>query len=486
LAWPVPVADSSSAAVAQTAPATAFTASAPLHPVAPIPVRHPPQLSAHAWAIARSIAERFNAYAGKSTSSTASAYRPNSQRLQHYRQLARHLAKHLQHVSHTAAYRRDQSIGKRLWHWVQRYHPYVQVKNGRYVLRTEIGGVPVIPPGMTGAQLQEFLDHRSLEIQQHTATTLVFISLSMPKTVLRRMFADAWDNPYLRTHTIFVFRGWPPVPDGLQELVSRVIRLFPKPKDQPTVEIDPMLFTGHRVTRVPVVLHEIRGTHRWGAIVGDGYGLDAAIHRIDRGKGSNTKIFGRVWRIAEPNLIDVILQRARHYDWTAAEARARRQNLEVLSQQLAVHLPESTKPLNYLWDPAVVAQHNIVLPDGQTLAYAGERINPLRYYPEEISRTYIIFNPAKRWQVQDVRGWLSVYRDPLLMATRLPARPAALRRLDQYLQHFVYATSPLLVSRLGVRATPALITIDHYRLHIQVPAIPRDAPPEVSHEIHAP
>lgn len=445
----------------------------------------PVHLSAHAWEIAKEIADRFNAYAGKkpvpsfsSSKSPVSVAVTNSARVKAYRHYAKILATRELHVSRSAAYQKDKLVGKRLFKWVQRYHPYVEEKNGKYVMRTEVNGVPVIPPGMTGAQLQQFIDHKALAIQQKTATTLIFISLSMPKHILKRMFADAWDNKKLRTHSVFVFRGWPAKPDGLQILVSKIIRMFPSPKDQPTVEVNPTLFTGHRVTRVPVVLHEDPYTKKWGAIVGDGYGLDAAIQRINQGKGSDHKVFGRTWKIAEPNLIHLILRRARAYNWKAEEARARQRNLVAMSHQLAVHLPESRHPLNYLWDPAVVAGHNVVLPDGQEIAYRGERINPLRYYPQELSQAYVLFNPKVRWQVQDVEGWLSVYRNLLLMATSLPSSPATLSRLDRKLNHFVFASSPLLAYRLGIRAVPALVTIDRYRLHIHVPAIPRLAPPK--------
>lgn len=477
-----------------TAPTAIVRSAAPIvRPDIPQLGGHEAKLSPHAWAIARAIAKRFHEYAvahpetvrqKPHSRSDQSAVKPSitssapvSPTVSEYRAIGARMHARMLQAEHSAAYRHYAAYGKRLSHWVSQYHPYVTVKNGKYVLRTTVNGVPVIPPGMTGAELQQFLDHKAVAIQNRTATTMVFISLSMPKSVLRRMFADDWDNKYLRTHTVFVLRGWPAQPDGLEVLFSKLIRLFPSPIKQPTVEVDPVLFTGHHVTRVPVVLHEIPHTHQWNAIVGDGYGLDAAIQRINHGKGSPHKVFGRTWKIAEPNLIHVIDRRIKHYNWKAAEERARNRNLVAMSRTLAVDLPESRRPLNYYWDPAVVAQHTMTLPDGQVLAKAGERINPLRYFPAAIRQTFVVFNPKKRWQVQDVEAWLSTYRNVVLMVTRLPENTHRMKALDTKLHHFVFASSPLLLSRLGVSRSPSLITIDRYRLHIQVPAIPRFAPP---------
>ncbi len=66
------------------------------------------------------------------------------------------------------------------------YVPYVQTRNAKYVLRTTVNGVPVIPPGMHGKQLEQFVDHKSMAIQQAHAKTLVFISMAMPKHILKK------------------------------------------------------------------------------------------------------------------------------------------------------------------------------------------------------------------------------------------------------------------------------------------------------------
>jgi len=372
-------------------------------------------------------------------------------------------------------YRADLRKGSILYHLSQKYAPSAEWKNGHYILRSTVHGVPVIPPGMTGKELEEFVDHRSMAIQQRHAKTFVFISLSMPKSLLRRYFAADWKDKKLLGSTIFVLRGWPSTPTGLPMTVAKLLKLFPSPKKQPTVEVDPILFTQHRVNRVPVVIHETPDG-KWGAIVGDGYTLLPAIHRIDEGKGSDHRVFGRTWKIIEPNLITTIEHRAQTYPWKQVEQHAFQTRFQILSHEFWVNLPSSSKPLDYFWNPSVIANHTITLPDGQVVVRKGQEINPLRYLPPFIAQEFVIFNPDKKWQVDIVRSWLSTYRNVKLMVTHFPSTNRAFLKLKNTLHHFFYVDSPLLNSRLGVRYSPSLVRIKGYRLEVQVPASPAYGP----------
>lgn len=370
-------------------------------------------------------------------------------------------------------------LGKNLYETARQYFPIQQEKSGKYLVRNTVHGVPVIPPGMTGKEMDEFVEHTSAAIQERHARTLVFISLSMPKRILRRMFATDWRTPKVRDHTVFFLRGWPATPTGLPKMLAKLVALFPKPSEQPTVEVDPLEFTGHHVNRVPVILHEAPDG-KWGAIAGDGYGLAAAIHRIDQGKGSDTKVFGTTWKIAEPNLIRIIDARAQKYPWKREEHRALERSMPLESRELAVSLPQSRRPLDYLWDPAIVADQPLRLPDGQIVAQKGERVNPLRYmgaFPFGAEQKFVVFDPEEPWQVNQVQSWVSTYRQITLMVTRLPTTRPAYRALVERFQHPVYAAGALLDARLGVRATPSLVGIDGLRLRVIVPAVPRYAPP---------
>lgn len=385
-----------------------------------------------------------------------------------------HQVQHI--ISHkNAAYRKDLSFGKSLYKQARKYTPIEKLKSGKYVLRTMIDGVPVIPPGMTGKQLDQFVEHTSAAMQERHAKTLVFISLSMPKTILKRMFATAWKNHRWRNNTVFVLRGWPPKPDGLPVMLSHLIPLFPSVRDQPTVEVDPLQFTNHNVRKVPVVLHEMHNGH-WGAIVGDGYGLSAAIHEIDRGKGSDHRVFGKLFRISEPNLITSIGRRAKAYDWKQAEHRAMATSMPLMSREFSGALQESPHTLNYIWSPSVVSTRAVKLPDGQPVVRAGQHINPLQVYlkynPLADQQKFIVFDPQVHWQLVDAESWASTYRNVTIMLAPFPKSTTAYRHLVELFHKRLYATSPLLLSRIGVSRSPSLVSISGDNLQVLVPRIP--------------
>lgn len=439
--------------------------------MAALPPSTQPSVSSY-YGFAQGMAAREKAIVAATQSAESSGMSKNA---------AINAALHLHHqVEHMIRhpdklYQKDLSFGKTLYKQARKYAPIEKLKSGKYVLRTMVDGVPVIPPGMTGEQLDQFVEHTSAAMQERHAKTLVFISLSMPKSILRRMFATAWKVKKWRNDTVFVLRGWPAEPQGLPIMLSKIVPLFPSVRDQPTVEVDPIQFTNHNVHKVPVILHEAPNGH-WGAIVGDGYSLSGAIHQIDRGKGSDHRVFGKLFPIIEPNLITTIERRAKTYNWKAAEHRAVATSMPLMSREFSGALPESPRTLNYIWSPAVVASHNIKLPDGQYVVKAGQHVNPLQVYlkynPLASQQKFIVFNPQVHWQLEDAESWASTYRDITVMVAPFPKSTAFYRRLTVLFHTRIYAASPLLLSRIGVSRSPSLVSISGDKLSVLVPRIP--------------
>lgn len=435
------------------------------------PPQSPPQVSAY-YGFARKMASQEQAIVAATKSAKASGM---SQDQAINAALAIH--QHVQHLiqSNSPSYQKDVAFGKNLYKQARKYTPLQKLKSGKYVLRTMVDGVPVIPPGMTGKQLDQFVEHTSAAMQERHAKTLVFISLSMPKTLLKRMFATAWKMKKWRNSTVFVLRGWPAEPQGLPIMLSKLIPLFPSIHDQPTVEVDPLQFTNHNVRKVPVILHEAHNGH-WGAIVGDGYGLSSAIARIDHGKGSDHRVFGKLFPIIEPNLISAIDRRAKAYNWQAAEHRAMQTSMPLMSREFSGALPESPHTLNYAWNPSVVSSHSMRLPDGQVVVHKGDHINPLqvflKYDPLANQQKFIVFDPLVHWQLRDAESWASTYANLTIMLAPFPTSTAAYRQLVQIFHRQLYATSPLLLSRIGVSRSPSLVSIMGDKLNVFVPHIP--------------
>ena len=339
-------------------------------------------------------------------------------------------------------------------------------------LRSHVNGVPVVPPNLHGVQAQQYVDHTLMAKQERQAKTMVFISMDMPKPVLRRWFADVANDKRLFQSTVFVLRGWPDRATGLPDLVREVNRLMPSMNVAANVEINPLLFTSHKVNVVPVIIHQTPGG-QWGSIVGDQYGLHEAIHRIDGGYGSPTKIFGHTWKIAEPNMVAVFQKKIKTYDWKKAQQNAYDNAWARTRANMGDPLTDSRKGRYYTFNPSVVASRTITLPSGKVLVHKGQVIDPLTAFPFPWTQSYIVFNPAQPWQVNQVKAWVGMYPNVVLMASELPPSWAGENALVKELQHPVYGLYPSLAARLGVNRVPALIQPDHDVLSITVPKEPR-------------
>lgn len=338
-------------------------------------------------------------------------------------------------------------------------------------LRKRVHGVPVVPANLRGRALQEYVDHTLMKKEEMSAKTLVFISMDMPKSILRRWFAEVANNEKLFESTVFVLRGWPNKPEGLPEIVSEINRLMPSFKKTANVEINPILFTDHRVNIVPVIIHKMpQGS--WGVVVGDRYGLRGAIRHIDEGKGSSTKITGHVWKVAEPNMIQVFEKKIKTFNWQKAEERAKNRDWQEVRMRLGDPLPDSRKGMAYRYNPSVIATATIRLPNGKILVHKGQKIDPLTAFPFPWTQSYIVFNPSQAWQVNQVKAWESTFPNVVVMASELPASWRAENALVEELHHPVFGITPHLAQRLGINRVPALISPQGSVLSIQVPKEP--------------
>ena len=364
----------------------------------------------------------------------------------------------------------DEQADNILQKYAKQYAPQSSTEAQEW-LRKRINGVPVVPANLHGKALQEYVDHTLMKKEEDSAKTLVFISMDMPHALLRRWFAEVADHKHLFETTVFVLRGWADNPEGLPDLVGEINRLMPSARKTANVEVNPILFTDHRVNLVPVIIHKPKN-RLWGAIVGDGFGLRKAIAEIDAGKGSPTKIHGHIWKIVEPNMISVFEKKIKNFNWKKTIAEAKQRSWSQVAGRLGDPLPDSLRGKSYTYNPSVIATATVRLPSGQVLIQKGQKINPLTAFPFPWTQSYVVFNPSQPWQVAQVRAWESLYPNMVIMASELPKTWASENRLVNILQHPVYGFYPALAIRLGIDRVPALIQPDHNVLFITVPREP--------------
>jgi conjugal transfer pilus assembly protein TraW len=355
--------------------------------------------------------------------------------------------------------------------YAQTYAAQSETPEAKAWLRTHVKGVPVVPPNLRGKAAEEYVDHTLMSKEERSAKTLVFISMDMPPTILRHWFAVVANNRKLFASTVFVLRGWPDSPTGLPDIIREVNRLMPSFTDTANVEINPLLFSSHKVNVVPVIIHQTpKG--KWGSIVGDQYGIRQAIRVIDEGKGSPTHVFGHVWKIAEPNMVQVFQQKIKTFNWKAAEEKAKDNAWSRIRGRLQDPLPDSQRGRQYTFNPSVVANRTIRLPNGRVLVRKGQVVDPLTAFPFPWTQSYIVFNPAEAWQVRQVEAWVSLYPNVVIMATQLPGSWTEENRLVHLFGRPVYGFYPHLAHRLGVVRVPSLVRPDGPVLSIIVPKKP--------------
>ena len=175
---------------------------------------------------------------------------------------------------------------------------------------------------------------------------------------------------------------------------------------------------------------------------------------------------GATWPVAEPDLLAEIESRLAEMHRSGAlarfeaEARARaRSRLE--EPEPAPGIAPARERRTRLFDPAIVVERDIHLPDGTLVAAAGARIDPFRHMP--LTRD-LLFVDGRRgvevaWALDRIRGAGRPAKIVLLAG-----RPLDLARAHG--RPFYFDQGGTLAARLGLRFTPALVEREGTKLRI--------------------
>lgn len=294
----------------------------------------------------------------------------------------------------------------------------------------------------------------------------VFISSGMPEGVLRQLFRQALaDNP---AKIRFVVRGFKP--QKLGELMSKFRSLLPDPlHDDLIVEIDPNAFRNYHVDAVPVYLVQDAG--KWFEI--KGAASIEAVRALAKKKGSYTS--GEVYAIAEPDILSIIEDRARNYDWKPVINRARSRIAQ--NMKPGFDLPTASNDAVSYYVPMFVVPNDIMSPgkDGKgetVIAKAGQKFALLDYTSLQVP--VIVFDVTDKRQWMMAQKWLKEpqYKNAdvfIVGSTVEPRSPVSLVTTDvaRVLGHHVYPLMQRLGERFGLEAVPAIVEQEGRRLKIQ-------------------
>lgn len=290
----------------------------------------------------------------------------------------------------------------------------------------------------------------------------VFISEGMPEGALRHLFKQALDEPPGQVR--FVLQGFEP--QKLGALIGRLRRLFPDPQgDDILIEIDPEAFRTYQVDSVPVFL--VKDGEEWYEVQGT-ISLEGARENVRR---RGPLVVGELYAIAEPDMLTVIEERVRDYDWTAALQRAQSRVADNLSPKF--DLPTVTRHSEDFFTPVFIVPHDIVIPEYNEnpevlLARAGTRYNILDFTSLQVP--IIVFDASDPRQRRLVKEWIAgEYADADLFvvgAESADGRPGTVA-LSEQLQRPTYPWFGRMSDRFGVRAVPAIVEQAGDRLRIR-------------------
>lgn len=293
----------------------------------------------------------------------------------------------------------------------------------------------------------------------------VFISTGMPEGVLRSLFAQAMEFPPGRVR--FVVRGF--TPQKLGALVTKLRGLFPDPQtDHIALEIDPNAFRTYNVKAVPLFL--VKEGDKWFETDGS-QSLFAARENVKlRGKGTH----GELYAITEPDMLSVIEERVKNYDWAPVMARA--QERAAKNMRPGFDLPIATQDAVTYFTPTFKVPYDITSPgkDGKgqvLLARGGQVVNLLEHTKLQVP--VIVFDPSDKRQARMVKTWLKrpeyANADLFVVGFNLQAinakTPVTLE-IAQVYKRPVYPFLAKLNERFGVEAVPAIVQQEGQRLRI--------------------
>ncbi len=180
---------------------------------------------------------------------------------------------------------------------------------------------------------------------------------------------------------------------------------------------------------------------------------------------------GATWPVAEPDLLVEIEARLAAMERSGELARIEREARSRARLQLEEPAPvpgiaPARERRSRPFDPAIVVERDIRLPDGTLVAAAGARVDPLASAP--LTRDLLFIDGTRASEI----GWALNYGKPAKIVL-LAGRPLDLAR--RHGRPFFFDQGGRLAARFGLSATPSLVERDGALLRItEIPLEDRD------------
>lgn len=298
---------------------------------------------------------------------------------------------------------------------------------------------------------------------------LIFASYSLGKQGLNELLEGAAGYP----NAVVVFRGIP-AGMGLGEGVKKIQEMAAKKNPVPNVVINPTLFERYAVTDVPTIVLLKPGLTDYkpneSPVLASVKGLSDPLWLLNltkQGGKGDQGVQGAIVPIKEPDLIKVMQARAMAIDWDEKKQSA----LERCWNNLPNYrLPTVTKKLTRVIDPTVVVTQDIVTPDGNMIARAGTKINPLSLRP--FTQLVVVFDPLDKTHLPRIHKALPALKQQngVQKVTYIATQFCSEKGLDGYKEISnavnapVYLLTPDIIERFELQHAPSIIhaSSDHF------------------------
>jgi hypothetical protein len=174
---------------------------------------------------------------------------------------------------------------------------------------------------------------------------------------------------------------------------------------------------------------------------------------------------GDQWAWGEPDLEDAIREAVARVDWEAVRGQLIARAQAKLRAGPGLSVPPARQPRKRLVDPTVVLTEDVVEPTRRlVLAKAGTRLNTLTSLP--LRQTILVLDGARDEQLAWADRWLASPTHGPTQVTIVMTRGDVTQLMPRW-QRRVYWASAELLAKLGVEATPSLITQEGDRLSVE-------------------
>ena len=283
----------------------------------------------------------------------------------------------------------------------------------------------------------------------------IFVSLSMPKSALKKALAKA-----SKIGARILIQGVDAETSSILPVLRSLKALSKDITPEPLVQIDPVKYKKYNIKSVPTMIYRSGGSEY---TVKGLIAPDWLIARSkDREESENFGVMGAIFPVEEINIIDLAEQRNAAIDWDKKKQEAIDRFWKIKPFEI---LPEVEKSKVFFLDPTINVTKDIVDLNGNVIAHKGTTVNPAANMPYQLK--LIVFDALKptqvEWALHKMEEWKG--HKVVIVSTRFD-RENGWKNIGDIRKRFgreIKLLNKAMVSTFGLVSSPAVIeTQDGY------------------------